>query len=169
MGLVIFLIVVWLVLLFGFVVFFGAPYLPTLGKQKQTALKLLDLQPGEVLIELGSGDGRMLLAAAEKGIKSIGYELNPILVIYSYIRTWKHRKDIRIIWANFWYQTWPRADGIYVFLLDKYMKRLDKKIIQNYPEQKIKLVSFAFKIPEKHISEEKNGVYLYKYLPKSDT
>jgi len=45
------------------------------------------------------------------------------------------------------------------------MEKLDKKIIQNYPEQKVKLTSFAFKIPDKEIVEEKNGVYLYNYLP----
>ncbi len=165
MLLFLFLIAVWLVLLFGFVVFFGAPYLPTLGKQKQAALDLLDLEPGQTLLELGSGDGRMLLAGAEKGLKVIGYELNPLLVLVSYIRTWKYRKHVRIIWANYWWHMWPRTDGIYVFLLDRYMEKLDKKIIQNYPEQKVKLTSFAFKIPDKEIVEEKNGVYLYNYLP----
>lgn len=161
----IFLAAVWLVLLFGFVVFFGAPYLPTLSKQKLAALDLLELEPGQTLLELGSGDGRMLIAAAEKGLKVIGYELNPLLVLYSRIRTWKYRKHIRIIWANYWWHMWPRTDGIYVFLLDRYMEKLDKKIIQNYPEQKVKLASFAFKIPDKEIAEEKNGVYLYNYLP----
>lgn len=164
-----FLVVVWLVLLFGFVVFFGAPYLPTLSKQKLAALELLDLEPGQTLIELGSGDGRVLLAAAEKGLKVIGYELNPILVIYSRLRTWHYRKYVKIVWGNFWWYVWPRADGIYVFLLDRYMKKLDKKIIQNYPEQKVKLVSFAFKIPDKKIQEEKDGVYLYNYLPSRKT
>ncbi len=161
----IFLAVVWLVLLFGFVVFFGAPYLPTLSKQKAAALDLLDLEPGQTLLELGSGDGAMLKAAAEKGLKVVGYELNPLLVIISYVRTWKYRDSVTIHWANYWWHMWPRTDGIYVFLLDRYMEKLDKKIIQNYPEQKVKLASFAFKIPGKDIAKEKNGVYLYTYLP----
>lgn len=163
--LVLFIIILWLILLFGFVVFFGAPYLPTLSNQKQIALDLLALEPGQTLLELGSGDGRMLKAAAERGWKAIGYELNPLLVIFSIIYTWRYRKNVKIIWGNFWWTMWPRADGIYVFLLDKYMKKLDKKIIQNYPEKKVKLVSFAFKIPDKKIALENNGVYLYNYLP----
>lgn len=163
MLLFLFLVAVWLVLLFGFVVFFGAPYLPTLSKQKIAALELLDLEPGQTLIELGSGDGRMLRAAAEKGLKVIGYELNPLLVAYSRLHTWKYRKNVRIIWANYWWHMWPRTDGIYVFLLDRYMEKLDKKIIQNYPEQKVKLASFAFKIPGKDPSQEKDGVFLYNY------
>lgn len=165
------LIALWLILIFGFVVLFGAPYLPTLHKQKQAGLELLDLEPGQTLIELGSGDGRVLKAAAEKGLKVIGYELNPLLVLVSYIRTFKYRQYVRINWANFWWHTWPRTDGIYVFLLDRYMEKLNKKIIHNYPGKKVKLVSVAFKIPEKEILEERNGVFLYEYKipPKKNT
>lgn len=156
-------IAVWLILLFGFVIFFGAPYLPTLRVQKEAALDLLDLEPGQTLIELGSGDGTMLIAAAERGFKAIGYELNPILVIISYIRTYKYRKYVKVIWGNYWAHMWPRADAVYVFLLDRFMEKLDKKIVQNYPEQKIKLASHAFKIPSKEFVAEKKGVYLYEY------
>jgi hypothetical protein len=169
--LLLFLLAVWLILLFGFVVFFGAPYLPTLSKQKQAALELLDLEPEQTLIELGSGDGRVLKAAAEKGLKVIGYELNPLLVVISYIRTFKYRKYVQIRWANYWWHTWPRTDAIFVFLLDRYMEKLDKKIIQSYPGKKIKLVSVAFKIPEREILDERDGVYLYEYKipPKKTT
>lgn len=158
-----------LILIFGFVVLFGAPYLPTLDAQKKAALKLLNLEKGQTLLELGSGDGRVLLAAAEKGLHVVGYELNPILVLISYYRTRKYRSQVRIIWGNYWHMVWPRTDGIYVFLLDRYMKKLDKKITQNYPEQKIKLASLAFKVPGKEIVKEKKGVYLYEYLPGNNS
>ena len=46
-----------LVISFGFVVFVGPPYLPTLDKQVRTALDLLDLKKGQTLLELGCGDG----------------------------------------------------------------------------------------------------------------
>ncbi|HTE21682.1 MAG TPA: hypothetical protein VK674_01430 [Candidatus Limnocylindria bacterium] len=163
MLLFLFLLALFFVLIFGFVIFFGAPYLPTLSKQKHIALQLLDLDPGQTLLELGSGDGTMVLAAAQKGIRVIGYELNPLLVLISIFRTRKYRKQVRIIWGNFWWQVWPRTDGVYVFLLDRYMEKLDKKITQNYPEQKVKLASFTFKIPNKKIAQEKEGVYLYLY------
>jgi ribosomal protein L11 methylase PrmA len=69
-----------LVILFGFVVAFGAPYLPTLRPQITMALDMLDLKKGQTLLELGSGDGRVMMAAAERGWNVIGYELNPLLV-----------------------------------------------------------------------------------------
>lgn len=118
------------VLLFGFVIMFGAPFLPTLGKQVNTSLDLIDLKPGQTLLELGSGDGRLLIAAAKKGINAVGYELNPLLVIYSWVKTRKYRDNVKIIWGNYWTKNWPKADGIFVFLLPRYMKKLDKKIIR---------------------------------------
>lgn len=151
------------VLLFGLVVLFGAPYLPTLNRQTIAALDLLDLKPGQTLLELGSGDGRVLIAAAKRGVNSIGYELNPLLVIYSRIRTWRQRGLITVHWGNYWRKDWPPTDGIFVFLLDKYMKKLDTNIIQRYPNRRVKLVSFAFKIPGKKPTKEIDGVYLYVY------
>lgn len=151
-----------LVLLFGGVVAFGAPYLPTLKKQVEPALDLLNLQSGQTLLELGCGDGRILKAAAIRGIRGVGYELNPLLAVFARLNTWRYRKSIRIIWGNYWLARWPPAEGIFVFLLNPYMQKLDKKIIQDCPKP-VKLVSFAFKIPNKQVSKEKQGLYLYRY------
>lgn len=155
---------------FTFVVAFGAPFLPTLSKRVPDALKLIDLKKGQTLIELGSGDGRILKAAAEQGLNAVGYELNPLLVMYSKIVTFRYRKQIKIKWGNFWTKQWPEADGIFVFLLQPYMEKLDTKIVQNYPKG-IRLVSFAFTIPDKKPTKEDNGLYLYIYrkqLKKAD-
>lgn len=141
---------------------FGAPYLPTLKNQIEAAFELLDLKKGQTLIELGSGDGRILLEAGRRGIKAVGYELNPFLVLYSKIKTWQYRGDVTVIWGNYWTKRWPRADGIFVFLLDRYMVKLNNKIIQEY-DQPLKLVSFAFKIPDRKIDVSRRGLFLYRY------
>lgn len=151
-----------LVLLFGFVVLFGAPYLPVLSKQKTSALELLALKPGDTLLELGSGDGRVMRAAAAKGMNVVGYELNPVLVLVSLLTTWKYRKNVRIIWGDYWSRPWPEAQGIFVFLLPKYMKKLDTKITQ-YSYKPVKLMSFAFEIPSKRAVLKKDGLFLYLY------
>lgn len=151
-----------IVFLFGFVLLFGAPYLPTLDKQAQTALDLLDLKPGQTLLELGSGDGRVLAVAAERGIRSIGYELNPLLVLYSRWRLRRYKDLVSIKFANFWNIRLPECDGIYVFLHYKYMSKLHKKVIQEIGTR-VKLVSFAFEIPGVKHTTEKNGLYLYTF------
>ncbi|MEK7603421.1 MAG: hypothetical protein AAB459_04245 [Patescibacteria group bacterium] len=154
-----------LVLLFALVILVGAPFLPTLRAHVDPAFELLALKPGQTMLELGSGDGRMLIAAAQRGIKSVGYELNPLLFMYSWLITRKYRKYVLVIWGDYWRVSWPQADGIFVFLLNPYMKKLDKKIIQYQQDfvKPIKLVSFAFKIPGRKPIKKIDGLFLYKY------
>jgi SAM-dependent methyltransferase len=152
-------------ILFTFVIAYGAPFLPTLKKNVKPAIKLIDLKPGQTLLELGSGDGRVLIAAAQADLNVIGYELNPILFVISWIRTRKYKKQIKIVLGNYWNKKWPDADGIFVFLLDRYMEKLNTRITQRY-KKPIKLVSFAFKIQSRQEDREKQGLFLYKYNTK---
>ena len=151
-----------LLICFCGVVFFGAPYLPTLNPQVSAALELAGLKPGQTLLELGCGDGKVLVAAAKQGINVVGYELNPLLAALAWLRTRRYRKQVRIIWGDFWRKPWPESGAIFTFLLPKYMDKLNKKVIQ-YDHKPVKLVSFAFRIPGKPADAEKSGVYLYKY------
>ena len=149
--------------LFGMVLLSGAPYVPSMRKQINAGLDLLDLKKGQTMLELGCGDGRVLRAAAKRGWNAVGYEINPLLVLAAKLQTWRYRGQVRVVWANYWRSKWPEAQGIYVFLLDPYMKKLDKNIVQQYPDKKIKLVSFAFKIPGKKWEKHQSGVFLYNY------
>lgn len=156
---VFFIVFGMLLLLFAGVLLRGAPYLPTLKAQGETALDLLKLRPGQTLLELGSGDGAVLKLAAERGIHAIGIELNPLLVVVSRIRLRKYGDLVEVRWGDFWSTPWPKADGVFVFLLDKYMVRLDEHM-QPYGG---KLASIAFTIPGKEPVSKQNGVVLYSY------
>lgn len=147
---------------FTAVLFFGAPYLPTRRTQIDAALELSKLKRGETMLELGCGDGRVLIAAAQKGIKSVGYELNPVLALIAWARTIKYREYVRIIWGDFWRKDWPEHQVIFTFLLPKLMPKLNKKIIQS-KHKPVKLVSYAFEIPDLPADAEKAGVFLYLY------
>ena len=155
-------IIAILVVCFGGVLLFGAPYLPTLSPQVAAALELADLQPGQSLIELGCGDGKVLIAAAKQGATVVGYELNPILAGVAWVRTRRYGKRVSVICGNFWSCDWPQADIIFTFLLPKYMERLNTRIVQG-TSHPVKLVSFAFKIPGKRPAATKAGVFLYSY------
>lgn len=152
------------IILFGFVVFFGAPYLPTLKPQIEIALDLLDLKPGQTMIEVGSGDGRVLLAAAKRGWIGVGYELNPILVLFSRWHTRKYRSQVRVIWGNALSKDWPKADGIYIFGIDRIMPKLYKKIAQS-TDKPIRLASFTFHLKDHKPEQSNKGVYLYIVPP----
>ena len=158
------LLVICLILIcFGGVLLYGAPYVPTLNKQQIIALQMLDLKPGQTLLELGCGDARMLKLAAKQGVKGVGYELNPIVYIVAKINTWRYRSLVTIKLGNFWAVNWPQSDGIYVFLLDRFMKKLNNKVIQQYNNKHVKLVSYSFNIPNKKPTKIQDGLYLYEY------
>jgi SAM-dependent methyltransferase len=149
----------------------GAPYLPTLTKQVTAALDLVDLQPGQTLLELGCGDGKVLIAAAERGWNVVGYELNPILAAIAWLRTRRYGKRVRVVCGDFWTRQWPPAEAIFVFLLDSFMPKLDTKIAQSYVKsthivragKPLRLVSFAFQIPGKQAVMQRDGLFLYEY------
>jgi SAM-dependent methyltransferase len=155
------IVLILLISLGGF--FLGAPYLPTLKKQVNTIFSLAEMKEGQTLIELGCGDGRVLVEAAKRGINSVGYEINPILFLIALLRSKKHKDRIRIVYGNYWRKEWPPANVIFVFLIGRYMDKLDKHI-KMYPHKPVKLVSFAFKLPDKKISKQQENLYLYDYL-----
>jgi SAM-dependent methyltransferase len=157
------IIVVLIILCFSLVVFVGPPYLPTLTPQVKVALDMLDLKPGDTMLELGCGDGKVLIAAAQRGWNVVGIELNPILVLVCRVRTWRYRKQVRVVMGNYWnIAVWPPAKGIFGFVLPKYMLKLDA-CIKQWQKGSVKLASFAFVIPDKKVIREQDGVYLYKY------
>jgi SAM-dependent methyltransferase len=148
---------------FTLVVFIGAPYLPTHKKQLQNAIDLVNLKSGQTMLELGCGNGRVMLEAAKLGIHVTGIEINPFLVLASKWKLRKYCKITKVVWGDFWRAQWPeQVDVIFVFLLVPYMSKLDGEIKKRY-KTPLNLVSFAFEIPGKKYDKIKSGCYLYKY------
>ena len=150
-------------LMVGFVVFFGPPYVPTMRRNMSAALDLMDLKPGQTLLDLGSGDGRVLVAAARRGLNAVGVELSPMLVAVSWLRTRRYRKQIRIIWGNYFLVKWPEADAIFTFMIPRQMAALDRRVEKWRGVRPVRLASFAFRIPGKKPSAIRKGVFLYEY------
>ena len=147
---------------FSFVLLFGAPFLPTLRPQIVAALDLLDLRPGQTMLELGCGDGRVLAAAAERGLSAVGYELNPLLAALAWLRTRRYGKRVRVVCGDYWLASWPPAEGIFAFILPRYMSKLDKKVMR-YKHNQLRIASFAFAIPNREAARVEQGVFLYEY------
>jgi precorrin-6B methylase 2 len=54
------------------------PYVPTPQEVVDRMLELAQVKKGDVVYDLGSGDGRIVVTAAKKyGVKAIGYEIDP--------------------------------------------------------------------------------------------
>jgi 16S rRNA A1518/A1519 N6-dimethyltransferase RsmA/KsgA/DIM1 with predicted DNA glycosylase/AP lyase activity len=139
----------------------GAPYVPTLKKSGNDLLDMIDLKPGATIIDLGSGDGAFALQAARRGYKVIGYEINPILVAIARLRTLKYRRQVTIYLRDFWHIKIPESDAIYVFLIDRYMGRLEHKLISELTQPTL-VVSHVFKLPTVSPVQENQNTTVYK-------
>lgn len=143
----------------------GAPYVPTHGRAIETALDLLNLPKGSVVVDLGSGDGSFLIAAAKRGLKTYGYEINPILYVVSWCRSLKYRDRVQIRLRDFWLSSLPtETDAVFVFLGEVFMPRLARKLdsFARARQKPIYLASYGFALPDKKSLQLKNGLYLYR-------
>ena len=152
-----------LLFMFGFVVAFGAPYVPTLKRQQKNALSMLKLKPGQIFYDLGCGDGRLLKAAADTGLRAVGYEINPLLALVAWLRTRCYGRRVKVVCGNFWKADISGADAVFVFLIDHHMARLDKFLTGQFKNKFVKVVSFGFQVPKRKPTQTRGALYLYNY------
>jgi SAM-dependent methyltransferase len=61
-----------------------APFVPTPQEVVDRMLELAQVRQGDLLYDLGSGDGRIVITAAKRyGAKAVGFEIDHALVTYS--------------------------------------------------------------------------------------
>ncbi len=65
------------------------PYIPSPPEVVERMLDLANVRPGEIVIDLGSGDGRIPIAAAQRGARAFGVDLQPELVAQSNVNAAK--------------------------------------------------------------------------------
>lgn len=58
----------------------NVPYVRTPEYAVNRMLKLADVRPGDVVYDLGCGDGRIVIAAAKLGARGVGIDINPVRI-----------------------------------------------------------------------------------------
>jgi protein-L-isoaspartate O-methyltransferase len=97
-----------------------APYYPTPHSVVQRMLELAKVKPGEKVFDLGSGDGRIVVMAAERfKADATGIELDEALYNESSNEIRKRRLDkkARIVQGDLFKQDYSSADVLTVYLL----------------------------------------------------
>ena len=56
------------------------PFVPSPQDVVDKMIELAGVKKGDTVYDLGSGDGRIVIAAAKKGAKAVGFEIDPDLV-----------------------------------------------------------------------------------------
>jgi hypothetical protein len=128
------------------------PYRPTVGQPGKdvvwvptpqvlvdTMLEMAALRPDDVLIDLGSGDGRTVVTAARRGARSLGLELNPDLVRLA--RQLAEREGVseraRFEQRDLFTQDLSQATVITMFLLTEINMKLRPKLLALKPGTRV--------------------------------
>nr|SVE94594.1 EOG090X0HEX [Simocephalus serrulatus] len=104
------------------------PYVPASTKQVENVMKALSASKstGKKLIDLGSGDGRIVLAAGQKGFQSHGVELNSVLVLYSKFAAWKQRiNNVTFSRQDLFKVDYTKYNNIVIFGVEEMMPELE--------------------------------------------
>jgi precorrin-6B methylase 2 len=129
-----------------------APYEPRVGQPGKDVVwvptpeemvgKMLDMAavtPSDFVIDLGSGDGRNVIAAAKRGARALGVEFNPDLVQYSKDNAAKAgvADKAMFVQGDMFEADISKATVMALFLLPDNLKRLRQKLLDLKPGTRI--------------------------------
>lgn len=128
---------------------FGAPWVPLEPHVITNVLKMAQVKPGDIVYDLGSGDGRVVIAAAHLGARAYGVEIDPFRVWYSRfcIFLFGLNKHATIIHKSIYDVDLSQANIVTTYLLqetnDKLFPKLNKEL-----KPGTRIVSSAFNYPK---------------------
>ena len=147
----------------------GLPPVPTKPERIQKALQMANLQPNEILYDLGAGDGRVLfIAARDFGAKAIGIEVGPIQCALIWLRAVAKGLGNQIVirWGNFYKADLHDADVVFVYATSKEVIKLAPHLGTQL-KRGARLVSISADFPEWEPSafDEYDLIFVYEMPP----
>lgn len=120
-------------------------WLPTAQSLVERMLALAKLTPRDHLIDLGSGDGRLVITAAQRGATAHGIEYNPDLVAYAQRAAASAGVSDRATFekADIFESDFSKATVITMFLLPDLNMRLRPTLLDMKPGTRIVSNSFG--------------------------
>jgi cyclopropane fatty-acyl-phospholipid synthase-like methyltransferase len=144
----------------------GAPWIPTSRKTVRKMLELAKVTEEDTLIDLGSGDGRIIIMAAEEfGAKAIGIEADPLRVYWSRraIRRKRLHDKASVTRGNFFHQSLEDASVVSVYQLQRVNKKMKSKLASEL-KPGTRVVSHSFTFDGWKVAEETRNPDLYLYI-----
>ena len=123
-------------------------WLPTPQVVVDKMLAMAKVTPQDVVIDLGSGDGRTVITAARLGARALGIEYNPDMVEYSKRQAAAAGMTERasFVKADLYETSFAEATVLTMFLLPEINRKLRPKILELRPGTRI--VSNTFTMAE---------------------
>jgi SAM-dependent methyltransferase len=151
-----------------------APYVSSPQKAIDRMLDMAALKPGETLYDLGCGDGRIPIAAAQKyHVNAVGVEISARLArtAEDNVKAAGLEDRVKILREDFMHTDLSAADVVTLYLMTTANENL-RPNLEKYLKRDARVVSYDFPIPGwKPVSEEETGpsrlgnrhtIYLYQ-------
>jgi SAM-dependent methyltransferase len=134
-------------------------WVPTSPELVEKMLDLAKVTPADFVIDLGSGDGRNVIAAAKRGARALGVEFNPDMVALS--RRLAAEAGVSdkatFVQGDMYEADISDATVLALFLLPKNLEQLKPKMLAMKPGSRIVLNTFAIPDWKPDVTETVTG------------
>jgi hypothetical protein len=158
---IIILVALWLI----WPIIIGAPYVPTPMNKVRRMLEIARLTDEDVLYDLGSGDGRIIINGAKMySLKTVGIEADPIRYLWSKLVIFLNNLTgrVNVIWGNFNDTSLSDATVVTIYQRKGVNRGLKKKFLKEL-RPGARIVSYMYEIEgwTPFSFDEESKIYLY--------
>lgn len=124
-----------------------APYNPTPMCAIHQALEALSVRSGDVVYDLGCGDGRFLIAAGQRGARAVGVEYDPRFAERA-LRSVQDKglREVSVICGDACVADLSEATQIFVYLVPQGLKLLEPNLREAL-QRGVRIASYTFSLP----------------------
>jgi SAM-dependent methyltransferase len=153
-----------------------APYVPSPKEIIERMLESAEVKRGELVVDLGCGDGRILITAVQKfGAKAVGVELNPKLAkeateMIAKLGLQNHAKVIR---GDIFEADLSQADVVTLYLTTSSNEKLRPKLEQSLrPGARVVSHDYGIRgwnpidVQEVFVHNRRHKIFLYQISPQ---
>lgn len=159
-------VVIFLICLIVSVLFMmqGPHYVASSDESTKQILAAATKYGAKRIVDLGSGDGKVVIALAKEGFRVDGVELNPWLV-------WLSRQNLKkagvedkahIYWKSFWSFDASPYDMVVLYVVQLHMGKLEKKLRKELSKGSY-VISNYFVFPHMETLEKDSKARVYKF------
>jgi precorrin-6B methylase 2 len=140
-------------------------WVPTPEELVAAMLDMAGVTPADYVIDLGSGDGRIVIAAAKRGARALGIEYNPDMVELSKNNALKEgvAGKATFVQGDIFEADFSQATVLTMYLLSSLNMKLRPKILEMKPGTRV--VSHAFDMedwePDRSVTADGRTAYLW--------
>ena len=148
----------------------GAGWQPTSKKRVRKMLQMAEVDSEDVVYDLGSGDGRIVVEAARRyGAWAVGIEADPLRVVWSrlVLMIFGLNNQVKIIWGNLFHNDISEATVVTMFLWQDTNQRLIPKLLKEL-KPGTRVVSYYWKIKGWTPIKEDKDEEIYMYVIDQD-